>query len=106
MQYLLSALPAIISGASVALLCFVARRVNKIYKDSRRDRHLSKQALLWQLRDVIWSPYYSFAEKQVAFKEYSEHGGNSLTAAHFHELEQAEIKKTKGKENDQLDFTS
>ncbi len=89
LEHFIEALPAIISGITVTGVALIAKWVHQIIRESKHDREVNEKALLWQLRSVIWSPYFSFEEKSIAFKEYHLRGGNSLTEAHFmHEKEE------------------
>lgn len=101
-------MPAIISGVTVALVVYLARRISKLIStiadnrqeaitDAKRREETSEMILMWNLRNIIWAPYFSFDEKREAYKLYRERGGNHLTEAHFRELEQEQIKKMEGK---------
>lgn len=91
MEQFYAALPAIISGITVMLVAFIAKWIRQMMREMKHDRAVNEQALMWQLRNVIWSPYYSFEEKTVAYKEYRERGGNSLTEAHYQRLQTEQI---------------
>lgn len=97
MEHFLASLPAIISGITVLIVGFIAKGMIRLIKDTKHNREINEQSLMWQLRAVIWSPYYSFDEKRIAFEEYRARGGNSLTAEHFRELERQQINETKGR---------
>ncbi len=87
-EHFISALPAIISGITVTVVVLIAKWVRQMIHESKHDREVNEKALMWQLRSVIWSPYFSFEEKTIAFREYHLRGGNSLTEAHYmHEKE-------------------
>ena len=98
MEHFIASLPAIISGITVMLVALIAKWVRQMIRESKHDREINEKALMWQLRSVIWSPYFSFEEKTIAFREYHLRGGNSLTEAHYLHEKEEQIKSVERNE--------